>query len=594
MSLSLDLDELPEDVRRNVQERAAGYDGGLDRTVGPGVGGGPKTKTEDEADLDAVIDEVERLFTGDLEEIAGKTDPADLHSSRTPTYGNQIPGVHLAKGELPGFRTKGDTCGDPFPLICDHCGAVTMVGETCSSYGCKRCAPRNIRDAVESHTARMKAAAKWGQTQAHGDVFYHHLVISLAKIGWRVDSDLADGPEEAMKKTKDLIKEIVQELGLRGGYIYYHAYRSDDDEDYQDEIESLDNFVGDAPKDDAADDRGFWKDVLFQGRDWTGDVEDELSFEPHYHVIGVSEFVEGGELTKRLEEETGIVAHRITQGEDSNVSIFDDMDLARATAYAASHTYIYDSNRGTELAAWPFGRDVWGRSFYGGDNPIYVSEDVEAEMRKKVREVAPDVLDLPYESMICQEEPEEPADISLELADAALDPDRDQSSSGGSSGGSGGGNPWGSSGRTAALPADHSGDLPSRRRGDLPVKAPRDRGEFQDVDETWRVPTPSVPDVTDGRLEALRRAEPHELIHEFEGVSRKNVWTFKNKLQEASPNAEICGGSLRNPYDIKDRLNSDDWRRNARYSGEAVETLARWPEEFDFIEWEGSGPDRAR
>ncbi|WP_181685984.1 hypothetical protein [Halorhabdus salina] len=150
----------------------------------------------------------------------------------------------------------------------------------------------------------------------------HHLVIS-PNLGWYFDlASSGRTLEEAQKITKTVVKRILDEMRAQGVLIR-HSFRGKNDDG---SIKS------------ESDDRGAWKERLNSGRKWNGDVRNELAWKPHYHCIVASDWLEGGELTERVEKETGWVIHRIA--DDNGISLGSDGAMARAMTYCLSHCDI--------------------------------------------------------------------------------------------------------------------------------------------------------------------------------------------------------------------------------------------------------------
>ncbi|MEA5387225.1 hypothetical protein VB779_09295 [Haloarculaceae archaeon H-GB11] len=193
---------------------------------------------------------------------------------------------------------------------------------------------------------------------------FHHFVIS-PPANW---DPAADTSWEA---ALDVVKEILDVADLEGT-AFYHPYKGKD-----------------------GDDRGFWKRMLFDEIEWD-DVRDELRFDPHFHVIAVGHQCPGGDTTRAVEHSTGWVLHRITK-QDSNVSLYDEHDLARAVTYCLSHTGLYETDQDTTRAAYRYCGANTQRA-----KPEDASVDVETWMDAVVRRVAPKTLGLPYQSLACQ------------------------------------------------------------------------------------------------------------------------------------------------------------------------------------------------
>jgi hypothetical protein len=289
--------------------------------------------------------------------------------------------------QLPGFGSRYEDCGDEFDAFCEGCGAVKTIGRTCRKNQCPRCAPMW---AVELGT---RVTAKLLALRAYRDSFHethqrcHHVVLS-PPVDFNPDTD------KPRHKVIQVLKELMAETGLQGWYCY-HPFRGKD-----------------------GDDRGEWAERLFDDRGWA-EIAPELIWQPHIHAIVVGHMTPGGNVTKRLEEETGWVLHRITK-EDSSVSIYGKWDLARAVTYCLSHAGTYDVGEHRRVCADYFGDD-WMQE-------ITVSERQEAKVNHVVRAVAPKTLGLPFNRLACSEEHDVGPDGSVEAKahDHVVDLDRAQ------------------------------------------------------------------------------------------------------------------------------------------------------------------------
>jgi hypothetical protein len=380
-------------------------------TTGPGAG----KKTGRNASTEAVLEAIQR--------------PEQVEDPRYPVLNPDAQGF-LPTMELPGFGETQEDCGKPIDFFCDHCYRTAETGRTCKQSTCKRCASAWCRDRAENGVAYLKALRFKRYHETGRDQLFHHVVLSPPS-DWQLE---ASDPYE---KTWDVVKEICAELGLKG-YAGYHPWSGDND---------------------VEDDRGEWKDRLFEGRAWENDVRSELKARPHFHVVGVSDFVRGGTLTKKVEEETGWVITRITK-ENSKKSIAGDdpeeelEDLASVASYVVSHTGLKKTDAGNYSAQW--------RNIGFKESDIDVYEDTRKEARKAVREVAWRTLGIPSADMRCEVQIPKGSDGDHDHDEDHADhggavDDRDLDSSAGTGDGSDGWAGSSSGGRTVSLePCDGS------------------------------------------------------------------------------------------------------------------------------------------
>jgi hypothetical protein len=307
--------------------------------------------THDEGDHQVNLSSLVARF----EQVEGGTDER---------YTDELPAL-----ELPGHGDRYDEddedipCGDPIPRFCSDCGATHEVGRTCYRSRCPRCWKGWDRRRAITMTSKLEGLRRYREAAGEGwqGWKFHHLAISPPE-GYALNSD------RPLHRTFQLIYDVLEELGAATGYVFYHPYRGED-----------------------GDDRGFWKSLLPDGE--SVDMEDtreQLSHQPHFHAVVVSKHVSGGFSTKHVEERTGWVVERITKGDDSDVSIYNEYDLARVCTYCLSHTGL-----GENRAAYrPFGEVA----------NFTATPAIENKMDAAVRSVAPNTLGLRYDSLACQEQ----------------------------------------------------------------------------------------------------------------------------------------------------------------------------------------------
>lgn len=297
-----------------------------------------------------IIDEIERPRQGDI--------------TRRGADG------YLDAGVLPGFADEPmqDDCGEPIPHFCTQCGAVIEIGRTCSQSRCPRCAPSWCVERAEPKVARLQSVAKTMSARLGVPVFKHHLVISPPD-DWYLYA------EDPLGRTFEVVKEILSLLNAEG-IICYHGWTGKD-----------------------GDDRGAWKRRLFNDRDWETDVRHELKPNPHFHCIVASPFIAGGEVTRRVQEETGWVFDRIAD-ESTGKSLEDMEAAARALTYSLSHTSIRSPENGNNIAQI---RTV-GKHWHGGKNTrrVTVYDNVRRKAEIAVRKVAPTTLGVAPNTLRCE------------------------------------------------------------------------------------------------------------------------------------------------------------------------------------------------
>lgn len=316
---------------------------GSSRRLGKRKKSGINYATEEQiaqADPSKVVDKFRRLD-------AGKSDH----------YANELPEL-----PLPGTGKRRESCGKAVPRGCSSCGKTHDTGMTCHNRLCPRCWKSwDIRRSTV-WTAKLDSLRAKKQAQTGAWYKFHHLVLSPPK-GYKLNRD---NPLEA---TFEILKEVLGEIGVDTGVLVYHPYRGPD-----------------------SDDRGFWKHALPNGKELSiKELVDsnDLKHEPHFHCICISPFVCTEWVVKHVEEKTGWVIKRITKGENSSVSLYDEYDLARSLTYCLSHC----------------GQDIDGATFRPwGEVHNHVPKDQARRLREAnatVRSVAVNTLGLPYDNLAC-------------------------------------------------------------------------------------------------------------------------------------------------------------------------------------------------
>lgn len=476
----------------------------------------------EDTDVDAIVDS--------LEGVHGEA--GDLHEDRSYQL--------LPELTLPGFGTEDETCGDPIPHGCDSCGQPAVIGRTCYQADCPRCAPAwarratgNVVPSRSSFGAQILALRSYYAAMRPEDVYYQHMTVSFRE-DYHVDG--ADDRLDALKILKDEVKDVAVELGYDGGIIAYHPFRIENDHP------------------ETGDSRGEWKKILFNGFGWES-VREALDFGPHFHVVGVGSYIVGDDVTRIVEDETGVVIHRITE-HNTNVSIYGETELAKVVSYVLSHTGLYETESGrTRAAVWRFGPDV---------NRITPLKRHEEEMDYEARKVAPITLGLPYSSMVCTEED---VDVEVPVDEVSLD-----------------------AGAGHDHDHHHHGSAPDDRLGSTTESWTSSNTNGDWGTQTWSTggsdesftlggirlsdgsAVPDPDDLPSGYLDVLEEATPQEIIEMFSGVSEDNVWEFRNELRDAV-GRDVCGGRLVRADMLVEKLADTAWRAQAGHVDELIDVI---------------------
>ena len=277
-----------------------------------------------------------------------------------------------AEGQIPGFGEEYETCGETDVHFCSDCGEPLTdgngdyieIGRTCWRKDCPRCAPGWAMRRSYGITAKIEdyRIHKTVQRSGHSPKYHHVALIPPYQDG---ETTFATNTKDPLDTMYQISKVILRDLGAFGGVLAYHPYSGT-----------------------SGDDRGEWKRRLYKGRDWEGDVRDELHYRAHMHAIVVSDHIDH-QTCKAIYEQTGWVIHRIEQN-DSHVSLYDKYDLASAVTYALSHA-------GT-------GEEITDTYRYFGDVAQHkASTKIKTDMKQVVRSVAPSTLDIDLGTTTCNQ-----------------------------------------------------------------------------------------------------------------------------------------------------------------------------------------------
>lgn len=295
----------------------------------------------------------------------------------------------LPELSLPGSGELLEDCGEEIPaLFCRDCGTPYEIGRTCRRSRCPRCWQSWAFNRAKSLASKVEALGRHLYTQENKtNIKQHHVTVSL-RDSTRFNS------QDPLGRGFEVVKSLLATVDVETGVVVYHPYRI------------AKEYRGDVLGHESGDGDLTWKDVLekVEGDSWTWDaVRDEfLVYAPHFHVICLSEFVDCTGVGD-LEDETGVVIHRITTKRDdgNKKSIAGIEELGKVTAYSLSHAGIAPENDGERhrAAVRPFGRvanfEAWGSTDDPG-TPIYDTD-------KALRKVAPKVLGIEFPEAECTE-----------------------------------------------------------------------------------------------------------------------------------------------------------------------------------------------
>jgi len=426
------------------------------------------------------------------------------HVGRKPDSDDYLPKFEENGPPLPGKGDIGDDCDDDLAMFCSNCGETTVVGRTCGLSGCPRCWTSWCRDLAARNAERLAVTRAVRDANRDEQQFFHHLA-------WSPPDDWALQAEDPLKRTKQVINEILDAMDL-DAFCIYHAWRGNQEDD---------------------DDRGEWARRLSEELDWE-EVRDELKFSPHFHIIAVGSHVAGGELTTRVEEETGWSLHRITKGDDSKVSLYDNSDMVSATEYSISHASLKRTDAGNNsVQTWQHG-DILGDEKFKRESEmepgekerfdgLVIEEETEQEMDLLARAHAPLTLGVDVDSQLCTEE-----------FVAAVDRETGADTAGVKSLiniGTGDTRTW-----TPASSASSSASS----------------GSSSASGSTTELATTGAMTTEVGEIEHNREGDPPE------------------------PEIEVCQGAMRPIWDAPEYIGDDDWRASAEHVDQLDATWTDW------------------
>jgi hypothetical protein len=312
-----------------------------------------------DADPDEIVDAIERAEL-----------PVDLEDSNHRWQDHHLPPL-----DLPGFGEPEENCGEFIPesmAFCSDCGDTKEVPHVCYRYDCPEHAPHAIRRrAAGSNDAaglapQLDALRRYLNAYRDENQYFHHLVVEPPK-------DYFFESTRPLERGREVVREIMDALGIQGA-VKFHPRKGDHEDPDENDI-------------------GEWRHRLFDDRDWQDDVKEELTFKPHWHIVGVAPFIDLEDVGT-VYEETNWIIHRILAGEETNISIRDDEHMVKALTYALSHAGVYESETDQRrLAAWMKGPDV---------NRITPERSNAERMKAMVHALSEETLGIPSPSLTCE------------------------------------------------------------------------------------------------------------------------------------------------------------------------------------------------
>lgn len=341
------------------------------------------------------IREVLRSTQGELTDVALGGDlqrPGDV-IERDTTRSN--PTERLPELELPGRRgLKEDDCGEDIPAFaCKDCGHPKYVGRTCASPVCERDWPAAVKDKTIRLAGKLEGMRRmlYVRHNENKDIDFNHVVASLPDF--LVDS------QQPVERALLILKTLLEkQWGIDGFAAIYHPYRIK--KEYRADQYEHDGEEGDGDM--------TWKDVLT-----SDDPEQYIKFEPHFHLFFPAIRASFDYLTaEAVEDQTGWLFHRITKGEDSNVSVEDLDDLVHQVTYCYSHAGVNE---------WNANRAELTSRMKGELHNCYIPDGVEDECLAIFCDAAPKLLGARFTNVAEATCDAEVSDDGLDDTDAEQD-----------------------------------------------------------------------------------------------------------------------------------------------------------------------------
>ncbi len=350
---------------------------------------------------------------GEIKRISHQsiTDPIQDVSEEKVAYLGASPEFSHSLPELPIPATGEayDDCGEEQPLqFCKRCGQPRTVPRSCRRSVCPECWESGVKRQAVPMAAKIEGRLRYeamkyknmhGETWGSKGLKQHHLSIDPPKGFWTRS-------ENPLEYGKEICKVLLGEVGADEGAIIYHPWRIA--EEHRGEVLGHESGEGDMT----------WKDLypIIEEKGWKPVREEYLVFSPHFHAIVLSRYITG---TEHVHDRSGWLIHRITKGEDSNVSIGNKFDLAKVAGYTLSHAGQRETDAGHKEAQY------W---YFGETHGFDVSPGVRQDMENVFNSVSDTILGVAFGNGRCSEDPEgvtngAGAEVEIEVVDLPSDYD---------------------------------------------------------------------------------------------------------------------------------------------------------------------------
>jgi hypothetical protein len=300
------------------------------------------------------------------------TSPGDViqRDSTKSSLTNRLPDL-----DLPGQGGLArEDCGEDIPAFAcldeDGCGHPVYVGRTCASPTCERDWAAAVKDKATRYAGKLEGLrrALYARYDGRKEIDFNHVVASLPSV-------LVDSTEPKERVLLILKTFLEKEWRIDGFAAIYHPYRIKK-EYRKDQYEH-----GGEPGEGEMT----WKDVLQKD-----DPHQYIKFEPHFHLFfpAIRRSFDYS-VAEAVHEQSGWLFHRITKGEDSNVSVEDLDDLVHQLTYCLSHAGVEESAARSELAT----------RLKGDLHDCYIPDGVEDEVLAMFCDASPRLLGVRFANM---------------------------------------------------------------------------------------------------------------------------------------------------------------------------------------------------
>ena len=452
------------------------------------------------------------------------------------------PTNRLPELPLPGYDgITRDDCGEDIPAFaCSDCGNPVYVGRTCGSPACERC----WESAVKRKTVRLAGKLEgmrrmlYARHNGNKDIDFNHVIASLPDFA--VDSK--QPVERALKVLKTLLET---QWGIDGFCAIMHSHRIKKEyrkDQYEHGGESGEGTMT-------------WKDVL------TSDNPSKyIYFSPHFHIFfpAVRKSFDYS-ITEAVEDQTGWMFHRITKGEDSNVSVSNLDDLVHQVTYCFSHCGVND---------WHANRKELTSRMKGDLHNCYIPDGVEDKCLASFCDAAPKLLGARFTNVAAAS-----CDAEVSTTDSDIDhshedceccddeashhPLHDVF-------------PSEQPASTTQASTTTSASISSSGSG----SSVNGHSEFAAGRDSWAVSSPG-----NGTMSSSSSSSSSSVTNNTAATTGSKYDADADEGTHESPltdNREPCGGDLEPMYKAKRRLNDTEWCQQAQYIAGLRTAVREW------------------